>query len=664
MAKYTNAQVASFSDVNTELQKVEDAIDDAVDREGTVPNQMEADFDLNSNDIINASRINADALVLAGQPLTAGTGLVRTAVIPAVTVAGMTLDDTLVIGDVVLVEEYSSGLGGGGIWDVVNASSVTENTADIVAGVVDTAISFVLRHDETLRASQFGVTGTGDTAIVQRMFDRGEELIVAGGDVTIEFDSVTELTSTVTLQVNSQKIPHIKQTGQILYNGVNDRAAIVIGEDGEKVRTAHIELAIINSNQSDWTDDNCAGIVLINCTACFIDIPYAKGFTNGLVTRGSNTGFVHNIVKLGEIRNNKRGHRLETSGTGWINENFWMGGTYTVDTGVNSTKERIGTSISSATANEADNNVWIKPSWELNDADAPGLAVASDWIKTINNHVINCRSEGNSLIARFDTNSNENLIEVGFAPVNSLDVEDNGGAGNIVIEARHRHERHTDLVFTAQDMLRDSLDAGGGQISFPGTLEVRDIADGTVKNSVTGVLNTKDVTLSHTARITGALIDTNVSKRFTIAGGFIGANGARVGVICFSDQGTTTISGAAPLHVKGTVNRTFTSSGQGYTTGSDQQNPTSLVVDDDTKSVFIGYFRGTAASYDINSISISAQQEVTGLQRPSVLSMIPQGATVKSDGDVGGAASAGAGNQFIEMTVGGTTYKVLHDGTV
>lgn len=36
----------------------------------------------------------------------------------------------------------------------------------------------------------------------------------------------------------------------------------------------------------------------------------------------------------------------------------------------------------------------------------------------------------------------------------------------------------------------------------------------------------------------------------------------------------------------------------------------------------------------------------------------------ESSGTTGGAGSAGAGNQYIEITVNGTTYKVLHDGTV
>jgi len=37
---------------------------------------------------------------------------------------------------------------------------------------------------------------------------------------------------------------------------------------------------------------------------------------------------------------------------------------------------------------------------------------------------------------------------------------------------------------------------------------------------------------------------------------------------------------------------------------------------------------------------------------------------VASDGTTGGTGSAGAGNQYFELTVGANTYKVLHDGTV
>ena len=35
-----------------------------------------------------------------------------------------------------------------------------------------------------------------------------------------------------------------------------------------------------------------------------------------------------------------------------------------------------------------------------------------------------------------------------------------------------------------------------------------------------------------------------------------------------------------------------------------------------------------------------------------------------ADGDTGGTGSAGAGNQYVELKIGATTYKILHDGTV
>lgn len=40
------------------------------------------------------------------------------------------------------------------------------------------------------------------------------------------------------------------------------------------------------------------------------------------------------------------------------------------------------------------------------------------------------------------------------------------------------------------------------------------------------------------------------------------------------------------------------------------------------------------------------------------------GGNVNSTGLTGGSGSAGAGNNYVEITIDGSTYKVLHDGTV
>lgn len=67
MTKYIKTNVASVTGVNSELDKIETAIDSHLDRAGGSPNYMEADLDMNSNDILNAGNVATDTLSLAGQ---------------------------------------------------------------------------------------------------------------------------------------------------------------------------------------------------------------------------------------------------------------------------------------------------------------------------------------------------------------------------------------------------------------------------------------------------------------------------------------------------------------------------------------------------------------------------------------------------------------------
>lgn len=76
MSRYTQTDISSIAGVNSELTKVATAIDTLLDRDGTIPNQMETDIDVNSNDILNASNVNSDSILLAGSPITATVGTI------------------------------------------------------------------------------------------------------------------------------------------------------------------------------------------------------------------------------------------------------------------------------------------------------------------------------------------------------------------------------------------------------------------------------------------------------------------------------------------------------------------------------------------------------------------------------------------------------------
>ena len=66
MARYTQTNISTIAGVNSELSLIETAMVSLLDRDGDIPNQLEADIDLNSNDLLNASTINTSTLIING----------------------------------------------------------------------------------------------------------------------------------------------------------------------------------------------------------------------------------------------------------------------------------------------------------------------------------------------------------------------------------------------------------------------------------------------------------------------------------------------------------------------------------------------------------------------------------------------------------------------
>ena len=58
--------------LNDNFEALRDAFDNTLSRDGSTPNAMGADLDMNSNDILNAQTINAEALKLNGTLVGAG----------------------------------------------------------------------------------------------------------------------------------------------------------------------------------------------------------------------------------------------------------------------------------------------------------------------------------------------------------------------------------------------------------------------------------------------------------------------------------------------------------------------------------------------------------------------------------------------------------------
>lgn len=77
MAKLTLADVSNIlgnptsaaSTINANSALIETALENTLSRDGTTPNQMQADFDMNNNDILNVDNIDASVIILDGSIL-------------------------------------------------------------------------------------------------------------------------------------------------------------------------------------------------------------------------------------------------------------------------------------------------------------------------------------------------------------------------------------------------------------------------------------------------------------------------------------------------------------------------------------------------------------------------------------------------------------------
>ena len=80
-------------------------------------------------------------------------------------------------------------------------------------------------------------------------------------------------------------------------------------------------------------------------------------------------------------------------------------------------------------------------------------------------------------------------------------------------------------------------------------------------------------------------------------------------------------------------------------------------------NIYYGYRldSGTPVTVDIRD---TIYRDITDEIYVSILATNILYYSPNSSGVTGGSASAGAGNQYVELTINGTTYKVLHDGTV
>ena len=275
--------------LNDNFENIDTAFDNTLSLDGSTPNSLGADLDLNSNDIINAATINTSILKIGGTAVTASNAVdAHTEYKYAFKTVADLLADTRTLTTYYTVGDYVLA---GGFAYVVVASGGDVTTAGGVE--LDVLVS---QNGYNVKA--FGAVGdntTNDVLAIQAAIDAS-----VAGDAGVFFPNATYLidaallineASSVELKAESYRGATIRKSGNVVDANYGVDALLIIRNTGASYGYSH-HVDGIKFDAS--TSANAYGIYAPQISQCV--------FENGSIT-GAVIGFYSSDAWLCSIRN-------------------------------------------------------------------------------------------------------------------------------------------------------------------------------------------------------------------------------------------------------------------------------------------------------------------------------------------------------------------------
>lgn len=395
--------------------------------------------------------------------------------------------------------------------------------------------------------SRFGITCDGVTDDTDAWNALGSAPWASNIQIRMPAWANSKITDTITLPAPFITL-YMEPGARITYAGTHDRAAIVLGADGESLTARQMRVSVQTSG-NDYASADCVGVQLRgNVQSCHIHLDYAYGFTTNWQFLGTSTsGIGYNHVHLGASWDSMYHLDLHSAvANGWINENNFYGGQIQNSSAGYSNDDAsygIVFQAESGAYTGHNHNVFHKPCIQIQQtADSPTRVPIILKNCGSYNRFQSVRAEGlNGPVMRIesaDVACVHNSLDLGYlaasiGTIGDLIEETEGGRsyGNIAsIYGVPISQR-----FSSGDLLERAFAASSGNIGVLGMF-FQTTGSATEVSVGAGKIGRDHVLL--TSYALGTYVDTTHFKNFAVRADVLDSRGGRITITAYDGSGS------------------------------------------------------------------------------------------------------------------------------
>lgn len=406
---------------------------------------------------------------------------------------------------------------------------------------------------------------------------------------------------------------------------------MIIGSNAITNASVKLQLRIFKTSISNWANESCVGVKLINVLSSDVTLEFVSSFTINVLFYGVGQ-CAYNRVNIGTLKDAKVQLELQAAGVGvsepkyggFCNENVFTGGRFTVrssePTDNLSKLSRYGVRISMVgiTNHPPNNNVFYKPSFELgapyliNGAECRAVVIE----RGVNNRFWDARNEDSGVCSLRIVGEDciQNSLYLGFSNLSAAEV--NNADLQIEDASKNRNNRVANYTNYYNDTIQNQncwqspfipkyINKYNATEYFFRGLHCANMANGDkLPARLIAAATENYVEISGNTGI-GIFVNTEMVKKFIVRKNIVPGFGGRVFVVCYDSNKAIIPPVLGSNLFSPQLNMVNTTQFGGcYSTTADTEYPNSFTVANNVAFVRVILAGGTA-SLRIRSFAVS-----------------------------------------------------------